>query len=635
MMIDYNVSDHWSEDKPEWVKSLVSSLDRRHGSSSVLPLTVIVEEILNWLELASGAKAWRKPANRDSLWLELARSVATLRPKLRTEIDVPLAAFESAFDSLTRSAGTILSQPPGARNDPVWTNVLAKAHALLDALASDGAVGAGWDDLVAVAKNRTLEGREYRPIAELLFDQLGRRGLAPDKAFADVVGAVAFGRNVDDIPIGETAIPLGERIAIARAIACTPAMLEPIVVWLGYKSRVFSEWSAGRVTILDAHWAVPNARPEGQAFEYKAELWELVQHGNLFKVASKVDEESDVDFLVRVDLGVTTAAGAASRATEIVSTILNVSIHNAGGVRPHLAQHGTLWGGRAGSSSFMVTRREPGFPDDHYGARITSDAIDEHGPRIAEALARGELPRFLASAIEMQTSAEYPFSRDMALRKPSEADVSSVIPLSDRVVQHIAAFAAIDPENAFNLLGELWPHSRWLTDVQRAVHMCLLSGGPRYELLEEVTREWYNTTGPWILFVADRHEDLLSLCRIESERAWIARMFRSLDDHTSYLVLIGEYNAEGKMLEARRKRVRNSLVHGNPASFAIVESVREYAEFLSGSALQAGLEAFVSASSPATYLAERTEEFQAMKLGLDAASYWRSRSAAEDPGQKT
>lgn len=56
-MIDYNVSDHWSADDPDWLKSLVSSLDRHHGVSTVLPLTVVVEEVLEWLELASGVEA--------------------------------------------------------------------------------------------------------------------------------------------------------------------------------------------------------------------------------------------------------------------------------------------------------------------------------------------------------------------------------------------------------------------------------------------------------------------------------------------------------------------------------------------------------------------------------------------------
>ncbi|GAA3826684.1 hypothetical protein [Amycolatopsis tucumanensis] len=630
-MIDYNVSDHWSEDDPDWLKSLVSSLDRNHGASTVLPLTAIVKEIADWVELASGTDAWKKTANRDSLQWDLDESVGAISSSLRAHIARPLAAFQTAFANLTSSSPAILSQPPGTRVDAVWTEALSTARNLLNALDSDQAVRASWDGLVSTAQDRTLARREYRPIAELLFEQVRRQGLSAERMFRDLVSIVAYGRDSDEIPVGTKDTPLAERLAKARALVGTPAAVEPIVVWLGYQGRIHLHLSAGRVSFIDAHWAVPNAGPDGQDFEHKAELWELVQHGHVFKVAKLVNEESDVDFLVRVDLGDTTAAGAFARAVDIVNTILNVAIHNAGGIRPHLAQYGLIRSGKSDCFNFMVARRETGFPDDHYGARITADAIEKHGSRIAEALAREELPRFLAAAIEVQTTADRPFSRDMVLRKPSAADISSVIPLADRVVQHVAAHAAMNPNNLFSLLQERWPHARWLTDLQRAAGMCLLGGGRRDELLHELTVGWFSDRPkqPWILFLADRADDFISLCRLEHERAWIARMFASISDHAIYSIIIDEYTAESKVLEARRRRVRNALVHGNPASPTVVASVREYAEFLGGSALNLGLESYVEGTAPAAALAARTGEFTAMQGGQDAASYWRARIAAD------
>ncbi|MFE2945143.1 hypothetical protein ACFXKG_39870 [Streptomyces sp. NPDC059255] len=630
MMIDYNVSDHWSATDPEWLKSLVSSLDRHHGVSSVVPLTVLADEVLQWVEVASGVDAWKNSANRRSLQLDLDGSVDALGVFLRARIAAPLARFQTAFSQLTGGPSAVLKQPPGTRTDASWTNVTDTAKNLLEALETDEAVRAGWDDLVATAKDRTLAGREYRPIAELLFDQLHRRGLNAERIFRDLVSIVAFGRDPHDIPIGQKNVPLPERITNARNHIGTPAQVEPVVVWLGYQGKAFMHLSAGRVSFINAHWAVPNARPERQDFEHKAELWELVQHGGVFEVAKMADEESDVDFLVRVDLGTTTAAGALERAVDVVNTILNVSIHNSGGIRPHLAQYGILRSGKTGPLSWLVSQRETGFPDDHYGASITADAIKKHGPRIASALAREELPRFLKAALEAQTAADHPFSRAMAMRKPSEADISSVIPLADRVVQHVAAHAALAPNDLFDLLGERWPHTRWLTDVQQAVGMCLLGVTHQSELRSELTREWLagKPSRPWILFVADRCDDLLSLCRIESERAWIRRMFASVSDLAEYSALIANYTAEGAVLKDRRSRVRNALVHGNPASFAIVASVREYAEFLSSSALNRGLESYVQGTSPAAALAQRSDEFTAMQQGQDAASFWRARFTA-------
>lgn len=630
-MIDYNVRDDWPADTPEWLKSLVSALDRRHGRSNVLPLTVVVVEVMEWLALASGVDAWKNSANRMSLRYDLDESVRWLGATLRAHIAVPLAQFQGAFTRLVNSPAAVLKQPPGSRADTVWTDLRVAGRRLLETLDSDESVRANWDDLVATACDRTLEGREYRPLVELLHDQLGRRGLRAEWIFRDLVSVLAFGREPGAIPFGEKDRPLEERIETARVHVATRAVIEPTVVWLGYQGRTFLDLSAGRVTFMDAHWAVPNAEPEGQDFEYKAELWELVKHGSLFKVAKHVDEESDVDFLVRVDLGTTTAADAADRAVRTVDTILDISIHKAGGIRPHLAQYGVLGSGRAGSQSFMVSQREAGFPDDHYGADMTARAIEEHGPRIASALSREDLPRFLSAAIEVQVTADYPFSRSMAMRRPSEADIRSVIPLADRVVQHIAAYAAVAPSDLFALLGERWPHARWLADVQRAVHMCLLGGGSQGDLIDELTRQLFasDLSHPWLLFVADRSVDLLLACRVESERGWISQMLSSVSDHAGYSALIDGYVAEGAVLEARRGRARNALVHGNPAGFAVVESVREYAEFLSGAALSLGLESYVEGRAPTAVFGHKTDELMAMTAGQDAASYWRARLATQ------
>ncbi|MFF3016904.1 hypothetical protein [Streptomyces sp. NPDC057939] len=322
MMIDYNVSDHWPADTPGWLKSLVSSLDRRHGGSSVLPLTVIVDEVLEWLELASGVDAWKNAANRASLRSDLEESARALGPGLRAHIATSLADFQAAFARLVNSPGTVLKQPPGSRTDAVWTDVATAGENLLAALETDEGARASWDDLVATARDRALAGREYRPIADLLFDQLRRRGLDAKGIFRGLVSVMAFGREPDSPHIGERDVPLEERIASARTYLGTRAVAEPVVVWLGYQGRTFLHLSAGRVSFLDAHWAVPNARPGRQDFEHKAELWEFVRHGDLFKVAELVDEESDVDFLVRVDLGTTTAADAVDRAVRTVETII-------------------------------------------------------------------------------------------------------------------------------------------------------------------------------------------------------------------------------------------------------------------------------------------------------------------------
>lgn len=86
---------------------------------------------------------------------------------------------------------------------------------------------------------------------------------------------------------------------------------------------------------------------------------------------------------------------------------------------------------------------------------------------------------------------------------------------------------------------------------------------------------------------------------------------------------------QARVQEARRRRLRNALVHGIPANFAIVESAHQYAEFLSDSALNFALESYVEGTTPAAVLAKRTDEFTAVQTGQDAASYWRARITCE------
>ncbi|WP_020013350.1 hypothetical protein [Promicromonospora sukumoe] len=618
-----NNGDYSTVDTPVWLKSLASSFDRRYGATSVLPLTVVVDEIATWVDLASGVDAWKPAPNRNSFRLDLDQSTNALGSSVRAAVAVPLARFDAAFTRLTTGPKSVLAQPPGTRTDAAWADIAEAASELLTVLDSEEATVASWDDLVAVAHNRTLAGGQHRPVADLLFDQLQRRGQDADGLFSTLASLIALGSVSEDDPLTHVELPAEDRLAQARAMVCAPVPVEPVVVWLGYRGgRPAPRLDAGRVTFMDAHWTVPNAGPAGQDFEHKAELWQLVQHGFAFQVREENGKRWDVDLLVRVDLGQTTTLDAAVKAANIVDTILSVAIHNHGGIRPRLTQHAVLRSGRRVSSSFTVNPDATGFTDDTYGASIMFEAVHHHGPRIADALSREALPRFLAAAIEVQAAADHPFSRDMAMHTPSDADIRSVVPLADRVVQHVAAHAGIGPDEAFELLGQLWPHARWLSDLELAVHLCTFGGDDRQGSL---LGAWYSVglSKPRPLFIADHAEDLLSVCQIESERPWIARMLRSVSDAAIYGELIKQYSADGAVLEARRRRVRNGLVHGNPTSFEIVKSVREYATFLSSGALRLGIEAYVQQAEARDFLAWRSPDVIAMQSGQDAAAYWR------------
>ncbi|GGN88139.1 hypothetical protein GCM10010112_71330 [Actinoplanes lobatus] len=391
-MSDRTVSEPEASDGPAWRKSLGLSLGEHNGVSGILPLTVVVEEITEWVELASGIDAWKKGANRQSLQLDLDESAGAVGPALSSHIAGRFTVFRAALNRLCTAGSPVLSQSPGTREGAVWTDLLSTGRELLEQLDSDAAVHASWDDLVAAARDRAQARREYRPITELLFDQLRRRGLNPKWTFRELVRIVAF----DQVRAGGDDPSLDQGLSRARAVVGTPAPVEPTVVWLGYQGQLHIHLTAGRVSFYSANWAVPNARDGGQDFPHRAELTALIEENPIFRVADLADEESDVDTLVRVDLGDTAPGDPVARAADIVDTILTVSIHYAGGTRLQLAQYGVVRSGRPGAFGL-------------YGAGITADAVQQHGPRIADALARAELPRFLAAAITVQTTADHPF----------------------------------------------------------------------------------------------------------------------------------------------------------------------------------------------------------------------------------
>lgn len=627
MMIDYNVRKDWPQDTPDWLKSLVSSLSRKDHSSSVLPLTVTTQEILDWVELASGEDAWARPRNRQSLREDLDQSISSLGPSLRGAIAPQLSAFVSGFEALTNSDKAILAQSPNPRTERRWENVRVASRALLASLQLDTAVGSCWDDVVAIARDRTLETRDYQPVVDLLFDMVERRGLSAKEVFRHAVDMLAYAREPGDPPFQEREMPVEERIAKARDSVMVSATIEPIAVWLGFKGvGHVPQIEAGNVHFFQANWHIPNSLPGRPDFAHKTELAEITRNGHTFKWEERIGDDYDVDFLVRVDLGDTTAARAFERAIEVVDTIFAVAIHATDGTRPNLAQYVVIQSGQPITVCYGVSQPKFEIPDDYHGAHLAQQGLERHAAKIADGLARADLPRFLAAALEARTAADLPFSRAFILRPPSIADRRAVIPLADRVVQHCAAYAAMKSEDLYAQLVPSWAHVRWLSDLQNAVLRCLLGAGPSSKRTSELLAQFYaaSPNNPWMLFVTEHENELLDLCQLEHERGWITKLLRSLRDRPTYERVIEEYQAESDILCRRRDRVRNALVHGNPAQFAVVESVQGFAEFLSNTALAVALEAFTSQADFQTVFAQSDDFWHALQDGQTAADYWRS-----------
>lgn len=631
MMIDYHVWDDWPDSDPTWLKALVSSLYRgERRVETALPLGCTVQEILDWVELGGGPEAWAKRANRKSLIDDYHQSVEVLGKSLSTLLKPSTDTLLSALSILNQSnkdkhGNAILKRPPGWRTDPAWTNVENACQNVLAGLVTDAAVKASWGDLVSITQSPMFQRGEHRWAADMLFEQLRLRQCDAKATFREIVNMLAYGRSATDFSFTENTLSVADRLDAAEAIALTTPPEEDVVVWLGYVGGRVDYVVAGSVIFMDARWYGPNADADRHDFIGKAELAEL-RRASMFSVAERVDQLSDVDLLARVELGITPVSGAIERAEAMVDALLSLSVHWSGGARPFRAQSAVFHNGQ-----WRESRRRPrqtALTDDYHGVNLTQTAIIEFAPALGAVLATRDLPRYLTAAVEMQTAADLPFSREQMFRTSLDADIRGVIPLEDRVVQHVAAYAGFTPEALFEQLTRRWPLSRWESDVHHATSLSLLAAGPNHTRILQLRGQLYasNASKPWLVFVADNAKELISLCRVESERSLVERLLRSVSDPVEYHALINEYEAEAKIISSRRARVRNALVHGNPVSMEVVSTIADISSYSSRYALRVGLESFTTGDTVAAILDREQTEQDSLRAGVSVADYWRNQA---------
>lgn len=629
VLIDHNVRLDWPEDEPRWTKSLVSSLDRKHVSVSVLPLSVCAAEIVEWVNLASGEDAWQRGENRGSLAADLQQSIDALGPRASRYLHSASSRLGAALAKLNTAGRAVRAHPPGLRSGPEWVELLDAAEALLALVSSDGAVRATWSDLVEVARGSGAVRLEFFGMVDLLHAQLQLRHRDADRVLSDVVRLMAqdlWGLPFDDNE-GQPLLP-EKRLELAERVLLEPAMVEDIVVWLGYRGvRLTEPMGGGRISFMDAAWYIPNARPDGLDFPHKAELEHIVENSSL-RYPELVDEEPTVELLVRVDLAKTTAAGARELATGIAEAVLDVSTHWSGGTRPYQTECYVLQNGHLTLQSWGGGPAKP--LDDPVGRIMIGDAIERHASRLITALETNTLPIYLKAALEAQTSADQPYSREQLPARVTETEYRASIPLEDRVVQHIAAHATMTPKDFFAELIAWWPAARWEDDVYRATTMSLMSIGENHDRCDELKRLFYSSgpASPWLTFVADYAQELTALCMVESHRAWVGRVLASVNDATAYSELCNEYARGAQIIAERRKRARNALVHGNPIGTRVVESVTEISRFLSQAAMRVGLESFMTGQSMRMILDATSDKHKELAEGMSVADYWRQKAEA-------
>ncbi len=462
-------------------------------------------------------------------------------------------------------------------------------------------------------------------MVDLLHAQLELRRRDADAVLSGVAHLLAQDLGGRGLPVEDGTkqlLPPDKRVEFAEKLLLEPAKIEDIVVWLGYRGvRLTEPMGGGRVAFMDAAWYIPNARPDGPDFPFKAELEHIVENSSL-RYPELIDEEPTVELLVRVDLAKTTATGARELATGIAEAVLDVGTHWSGGTRPYQTECYILQDGHLTVQSWSGGTRKA--IDDPHGRIAIGDAIKDYASSLFSALETNTLPIYLKAALEAQTSADQPYSRGKMSSRVTDVENRALIPLEDRVVQHIAAYAMMAPEDFFEELIAWWPAARWEADVHRATTMSLMSIGENQARCDQLKRKLYSSgpTSPWLVFVADHAKEISNLCKVESDKAWVTRVLASVDDTQAYAELHNEYTQEAQIIAERRKRARNAIVHGNPIEVQAVDSVTEFSRFLSQTAIRVGLESFMTGQSVRMIVDAENDKNNYLER-KSVADYWR------------
>lgn len=445
---------------------------------------------------------------------------------------------------------------------------------------------AGWADVWKAAKQENLSSLRWRTVC--LRDLLAAGGRDPHSA---TTWAMFFTGDTRQVPHTDAALQ-----ALREALTAAPATGR-CVVWASYDHAMLTSMvtSAGPVTFYDARWAVPNAaREDGHQFAHRDELRTLVTglHRGTW------DDQADADervILARVDLGERGPHGAIENAERVVQTMTQIAAYQWGGSRWRRSGMATLLiDGRARQSVHRSTD-----PSDYTAGELrhrTAEGLAEHADHLAVALTAGTLRadlidavRLLQEAAELEQDARYVTQRE-------QANGRIVVILEDAAVEHLAAFGGLtaDELDAYLLPG--WAHAVWTRKMEHAIDLCLFPdplplSAPELDFPEsELMRRRRGTTES--LTLAAAHERaILAAVSDQTIRKHGQQWFRTLIDAAAYQRVHRDLAAAGDILANRASRVRNSLVHGNPADERVVATVRGVSRYRAYTALDIALRA--------------------------------------------
>jgi hypothetical protein len=547
---------------------------------ATLPLTILMDEFDTWLSNAVG-DAWSR--NRGYLRAEWESTCGALPEGVRD-------ALGSAVPEFSTRLSAVLSYD----NPPLDVHQQASQTVALlqDSLRLPSTRRALWQDTITAATTDSVNLDHARVVVDEFEAVLRSSGLD----VRDVVGRVCGILNDDGREIASLEVRLGLREVPERWAAVEPEAgrsaserirlsgeligLGPengdCVIWLAYSAAELSE-SVAKMGILSFIHSLL-VRDGHSPFVSETELFAE----EVGRVAA-----DDVVF-ARVSLSNHPVVSASADAEILSASIINhLMIDSKSGPWTQLGWRVLLKNGRVRTKSSYMTRAElrqivPTFECTRIARRIDHDAA-------ALSIALGSKLPFNRSLVEVLAT----------LAAAKEGDDRVQILLYDRVVALVAAL--FGDGNAISLEDKMmhyWPHDYLRQQSRTAANVALRSSSAfdtrdpvRDKLVAKIYSEdaltWsYRVSIPALV---DAGGAVVEAASGSIERRSAIAVVKWWSDGEAYADRIAMLEQDARLHMKRRRRVRNALAHGNPATSEVISRVVPVAAYLARQAVDLAL----------------------------------------------
>lgn len=591
----------------DWLLSVAEVLPLPHRAVSPYTLGEAVAELGDYAQ-AVGALNWKSPPSKKN------------RGSLRNEIE---AQSETLGERLGALIASVLND---LRDDSDPEAVVAAAARFNEAWHSEMAVTDAFRDLCEAAKVPGMTSRALRKLSAIIASQVGPAAHGTFSLLSHTADALV--NTEEDLARWRNA-PLVEPLTEAHRLEMATDVLVAapagrIIVWTVYYRAIVSRMRevAGPMTFLRADWALPKAFDiELNDFPERAELRQIrkdVRWLDDLHVESLKPENRLA--LVRVDLGERQVAGAVDEARRRVNAVLSVAVEAGGTSWQSAGVAAVLLDGEVRSSSLGLNLREaPALDDDSYGMGATAEILSTIADQLGDALTKGPMPEHLVEALTSLREARMTDHRDVLFNGARRVTPRVATALEDHAMELIASVLGVHPATLATALQRreaLVQADRQIADQLMAPFKEAWSREHfegRQELEGKISD--YSSGGREVSVakVVAFQAEIRTLPMPDLQRADFEDSLAICTDPARERQLLDEMWREASLLRDRHRRVRNAVNHGLPLNVTTLNSIRDYADHTSSTALNIALTWFKN-GDPGETLLQREESAWAKRM---------------------